>query len=166
MKKIGFNNRFSFTGMVKSGEKTMTRRLESEFGRYAYEVGEHVALAEAYKDIPEFQDLAEDPRFDTAGWNNKMYVRADLMPWRVTFTSRRREHLRDISEEDCLREGVFPLGNGFSYHDSLRRVGARCVFPTARDAFAEMIDRVCGPGTWSGNPVVAVYEFEAGIAKG
>lgn len=160
MKKIGFSKRFGFTEMVKSGEKTMTRRLEPEFGGYAYEIGEQVALAEAYMDIPELRDLEGDPRLATAGWGNKLYVCAGLMPWRVTIASRRRERLREISEEDCLREGVFPLGDGFSYNDSMRRVGARCVFPTARDAFADMIDHVLGPGTWSGNPVTTVYGFE------
>ncbi len=92
--------------------------------RYAqYEVGETVAVAESYKEVWEecrkrweakknpsdwhtedaiLGDLIQDAK----GWNNKMFVRADLMPTRILFTDRKIERLRSISGEDCLKEGI------------------------------------------------------------
>ena len=34
------------------------------------------------------------------------------------------------------------------------------LFPTPREAFASLIDKVSGRGTWDRNPWVVVYEFE------
>lgn len=34
------------------------------------------------------------------------------------------------------------------------------LFPTRRQAFASLIDRVSGKGTWERNPWVVVYEFD------
>lgn len=34
------------------------------------------------------------------------------------------------------------------------------IFQTPRDAFAMLIDKVSGRGTWASNPWVVVYEFE------
>ena len=42
----------------------------------------------------------------TPGWNNKMFVRADLMPHRIRITDIRVERLQNISDKDCLREGI------------------------------------------------------------
>ena len=33
-------------------------------------------------------------------------------------------------------------------------------YSNTRDAFAELIDKVSGKGTWASNPYVFVYEFE------
>lgn len=40
----------------------------------------------------------------------------------------------------------------------LTRTTAR--YPTPRKAFAALIDKVSGKGTWDKNPLVFVYEFE------
>ena len=72
-----------------------------------YKVGEVVAVAQKYKDIALdvpvelAAELIKQP-----GWNNKMFVRADLMPHHIRITNIRVERLRDISEEDCLKEGI------------------------------------------------------------
>ena len=70
-----------------------------------YKVGEIVAVAQAYND---FYNDECDPRIfpDGAGWTNKMFVRADLMPNRIRITNVRVERLQDISDEDCIKEGV------------------------------------------------------------
>lgn len=34
------------------------------------------------------------------------------------------------------------------------------LFDTPREAFASLIDRVSGKGTWDRNPFVFVYDFE------
>ena len=73
-----------------------------------YKIGEEVAVAQKYKDFrwpaPQRSDFQEI--LHSAGWNNKMFVRADLMPHQLRITSVRIERIQDISDEDCLREGI------------------------------------------------------------
>ena len=90
------------------------------------------------------------------GWHNKMFVRADLMPHRIRITNVRVERLQDISDEDCLKEGIVekPFGTAPAYW-----VLDVC-FSNIRHAFRNLIDKICGPCTWASNPWVFVYEFE------
>lgn len=107
------------------------------------------------------------------GWGNKMFVRADLMPHRIRITDIKVERLQDISEEDAMKEGIFKYDKPPLHHecdpfapwppyvkpykhdnDNLKY---RC---SARYAFAFLIDKVSGTGTWNRNPWVFAYEFE------
>lgn len=145
-----------------------------------YKVGEVVAVAQAYRDIPRYNpETYEDVMLNdgticeashpylhlqqSGGWDNKMFVRAELMPHQIRITNIRVERLQDISDEDCLREGIeeFVLRKG----DGTRRIkysfkNATDNYLSPRDAFAALIDKVSGKGTWDSNPYVFVYEFE------
>ena len=79
-----------------------------------YKVGDVVAVAQSYEriglnpkhyiwlpDLDAFQLLST-----VKGWRNKMYVRAGLMPHQIRITGIRCERLQDISDEDCMKEGV------------------------------------------------------------
>ena len=97
------------------------------------------------------------------GWDNKMFVKADLMPHQIQIRDLRIERLQDISEEDCMKEGVyrdygdteFPPQEFYDY-DWNEDNG----FDTPREAFASLIDKVSGRGTWDRNPFVWRIEFE------
>ena len=129
----------------------------------AYNVGDELAVAQSYKAIGLTFISPPDTQwgctYEMPGHSNKMFVRADLMPHRIRITNIKAERLQDISEEDCLREGIvktdcvapygFPVGNGKWKN-----------YRTPQDAFAVLIDRICGRGTWDRNPWVYVYEFE------
>ena len=178
MKKIMFNDKYCLTQAVLNGTKTMKRRVLKEgtpLGNWEetakhlpYKVGEVVAIAQSYKNIASNRDEAETVldlykignNFLTmdemgAGWNNKMFVRADLMPHHIKITDVKIERLRDISEEDALREGIFELA--FSYY---LPSGFRKSFNMPREAFAHLIDKISGNGTWESNPWVVAYSFE------
>lgn len=133
-----------------------------------YKVGEVVAVAEAYKDVPdqEPQDLVLSkgeyvPACMTQGWANKEFVRADIMPERLRITDVRVERLQEISDEDCLREGILEdcPGVQYSFPTEIGYCG-QYPFDTPRDAFAALIDKVSGKDTWKKNPWVFVYDFE------
>lgn len=150
-----------------------------EFGLYGYTendgweyiepyyfVGEVVAVAQSYRDVcasgfepnAAILRLFEDQRL--ASWSNKMFVKAELMPHQIRITGIKYERLYDISEADCLREGIWYLlqiGN-FYFEDMRREEGF--YFDDHREAFASLIDKVSGRGTWGQNPWVVVYEFE------
>lgn len=186
MKKIMFNDKYGLTKAVLEGRKTQTRRLVGsgqiynsstnsmyrgelsdaykdmlirKFSRYS--LNEEVAVAQSYK------DAGCDFYFHRglAGWNNKMFVRAEDMPHRIKITNVRIERLQDISDEDCLKEGVKMIGN-YKYgvygiwDKSYKEDNAYVMFDTARQAFSTLIDKTCGKGTWNNNPWVFVYDFE------
>lgn len=144
-----------------------------------YKVGETIAIAQSYSTIAAEMmvgdydyDLYEKFRqcamgIDLKGNRNKMLVRADLMPHHIRITNIKLEHLQDISDEDCFKEGIvssdstvhrcYPCRD-MKNHAVLAGWGR--VYDTPRDAFAELIDRISGKGTWEMNPYVWVYEFE------
>ena len=131
-----------------------------------YRTGDILAVAQSYKavgideteTIPyrKFLTIAREHK----GWRNKMYVSAELMPHQIRITGIKCERLQDISDEDCMKEGIrfIPEINKFYFEDVCREEGFYRGNP--REAFADLIDRVSGKGTWKRNPWVVVYEFE------
>ena len=189
MKKIMFNDRYGLTQAVLKGRKTQTRRIaympngfltfddkdfqlkkldngqalltlcNNSFKTARYKIGEEVAIAQKYA------DLAYDGEFfrhlgkviSEKGCHNKMFVKADLMPHRIRITNIRVERLQDIGEEDCIAEGIWKAHNvgleGVTYWSNSS-------FRTAKEAYASLIDKISGKGTWDSNPWVFVYDFE------
>jgi hypothetical protein len=142
---------------------TLQQMLDYALSSSRYKVGEVVAVAQKYKDIALDMpvELAAE-LIKQPGWNNKMFVKADLMPHRVRITNIRVERLQDISDEDCIAEGIYPKANGRWYcYDVVRRMGVSYdPYPDPREAYAALIDKISGKGTWESNPYVFVYDFE------
>ena len=95
---------------------------------------------------------------------NKISVRAALMPHQIRITGIRCERLQDISDEECMREGIleswYESTDTTTYGYADEKKGTAVEFDTPRKAFASLIDKVSGRGTWASNPWVVVYEFE------
>ncbi len=125
-----------------------------------------VAIAQSYRSFLHFNTAVtsngkQTTAGTTGGWENKMYVRADLMPHRIEITDARFERLQDISDEDCLKEGIkqatFKYMYGFGdYEDN---------WATPREAFAALIDLISGKGTWERNPWVIAYTFRRDFSE-
>lgn len=124
-----------------------------------YKLGETIAIAQRYADLAYegefFRHLGEV--IFKKGCHNKMFVKADFMPHRIRITNVRVERLQDISEEDCMKEGIWKAHDvglkGTTYW-------ANSSYRTAREAYASLIDKISGKGTWESNPWVFVYDFE------
>lgn len=198
MQKIMFDDNFHLTRAVQEGWKNMTRRFaekvlveddngelrwNGEFKKPRYKVGEVVAVAQSYREI-EKEIMREglpltikDSLLKSPGYRNKMYVRADLMPHQIRITSVRVERIQDISDEDCLREGIqavrVPEGwvyvaGGATIHEVDRnriwsgeiKLSEKCAFDTPTEAFTALIKKMAGKKAWDDNPNVYVYEFE------
>ena len=166
-----------------------TREYEKEFflRRSRYKVGDIVAVAQSYCAIV---DELEDPRnfvcmahwesksgergkyaemaMYSPGGTNKMFVLAEEMPHQIRITNVRVERLQDISDEDCLKEGIWrdmcpTYFNGYAFdkiEDDRGNILASRWYKTPKEAFAALIDKVSGRGIWESNPWVFVYEFE------
>jgi len=75
--------------------------------------------------------------------------------------------MQDISDEDCLREGVERWLDGYIVSGLMERSGRNNrVFDTPREAFAALIDRINGRGTWHDNPWVVAYTMDLQRAEG
>lgn len=150
-----------------------------------YEIGDTVAIAQSYKragrkpTVLQYQEKRKngevvfrgDMEFqETAGWNNKMFVHPNLMPWQICIEDLWFHRLQDISDDDIMREGIMEgeFINTWDryYYDHWGDVPNHITFPTARKAFASLIDRINGQGTWDSNPWVVAYAFHLQRAKG
>lgn len=120
-----------------------------------YQMNETVAIAQSYADITPQADWANCmTRKEEIGWNNKMFVCAEDMPHHIRITKIRIERLQEISDEDCIAEGIWK-GVTYWYHGL-----ANSPYRTAKEAYAALIDKISGKGTWKNNPYVFVYDFE------
>jgi len=153
-----------------------------------FKVGERVFLKEPCKiltvmngiGVIRYQDKAEK-RFEAdfvmkivnqqdkskTGYANKMPEWAARYFIEITGVS--AERLQDISDEDCFKEGIkidrtFP-DDEVIYLNGLqgfKKAKGEKHYKTPREAFAALIDKTCGKGTWKSNPFVWVYDFKNG----
>lgn len=134
-----------------------------------YNVGEVVAVAQSYRDcggineygVPMWDIISQKVGGTNAGWDNKMFVSADLMPHQIRITDVRVERLQDISDGDCLKEGIeeFPTkstssGKAYTFN------GINESYNTPREAFAYLINKVNRKDVWKENPYVFIYDFK------
>ena len=136
-----------------------------------YKIGEIVAVAQCLRDMGyDHKDRSNGHIWGLdheVAWTNKMFVSAKQCIHHIKITNVRVERLQDISNEDCLREGICHQSfeqedhDGVTYWDSGYAFdGSRLIYNTPREAFVALIDKVSGKGTWESNPFVFVYEFE------
>lgn len=136
-----------------------------------YKIGEVIAIAQSYKDLGYAPDsLDRHPKDlsvrglmkDSAGWNNKMFVKSYACKHHIKITNVKVERLQDISDEDCLKEGII---HAYTDNDGIKRYHTphtkRGYLSTdvAQQAFAFLIDKVSGKGVFQSNPFVFAYEF-------
>lgn len=159
-----YNRRYEGTMKVRNklGQKGLLALFSDVMIFTAYYIGEEVAISQSYRAIleesnvyPNANELKELP-----GYRNKMFVRAEDMPHHIRITKIRIERLQDISDEDCLKEGIWRddnvglEGTTYWYHGL-----PNSSFRTPQEAYASLINRISGKGTWESNPYVFVYDF-------
>jgi hypothetical protein len=159
-----------------SDHECLVGYLISEKHSY-YKNGEIVAVAQAYGEI--LNELPDRVKEHVIGyyagsraWTNKMFVAPWPMPHQIQITDIKVERLQDISDDDVYREGFSKnfINNGWGnaafheesvlvYYDKLGLTKTiRSIYP--KEAFATLIDKVSGSGTWESNPWVLAYSFK------
>lgn len=136
-----------------------------------YKFGEVVAIAQSYRDSGYSPDsLDRHPKDlsvrglmkNSAGWNNKMFVKSYACKHHIKITNVKIERLQDISDEDCLKEGIVKGKCGSEsthFMDAYYVPKEKQPYCTPRDAFEVLIDKFSGKGVWESNPFVFAYEF-------
>ena len=99
------------------------------------------------------------------GFNNKMFVAADMMIHQIRITDVRVEKLQEISEDCCLKEGIIkkwhaPAYKNYYYVPGVEVKSVKDVHDTPQEAFAHLINKVSRKDVWKENPYVFVYDFE------
>lgn len=171
MKRILFNRKFGLLDAVLKRHKTQTRRIcldqiNPTANKSKWHIGDVVAISQPYKDIlsSAYCDKYELYKLThTKGWSNAMFTKADLMPHHIRITNIKIERLQDISDKDCLKEGIYEDSGDDEFPPSIFyefEGNKDDGFDTPREAFAALIDKVSGKGTWLKNPYVFCYSFE------
>lgn len=165
------------------GSKTQTRRImkpQPDDGQIwnsilglemkpRYKKGELLYLKEPYID-----DLSMDKTFykfeklDRAfistqipdisnPWKNKLFMPQSAARYFIKITDVRFERLQEITEEDCIKEGI-EMNNlpfeGWYWMDGYYSTDSPIL------AYERLIDKINGKGTWDSNPFVFVYDYE------
>ena len=190
MKKIMFNDQYGLTEAVLYGRKTQTRRIAYEkpfkhirscgfctegkdkgklaindgneiVAKSTYKIGEVVAVAQRYCDIPFANDIFI--RAVPIGWSNKMFVKSSLMPHQIKITNIRCERLQDISTDDCMKEGIYcshieGIDDAYSYDATNDRFKPKRWYRTPIEAYKMLSCKL--HLHWGSNPLVFVYDFK------
>lgn len=163
MKGILFNDTYGLGISVLYGTKTRTWRADK---KPRYEVGEVVAIKQCYCSVygenSDFlerkvsKDVLINEIFTSAGWRNKMFVKNELMPHKIKITAVKKCRLQDLTDSECIDEGIkmHPKRELYIYGLGVK------TYPTAKDAFEGLIDKLNGKGFWESNPEGYAYEFE------
>lgn len=172
MKKVSFSDRLGLTNAVLEGYKTMFRRVNAwgftdgkpDITKSEFKVGDIVAISQSYLDIHNEKRLGKfnlsiyeglkEYGLKSKGWTNKCLVKPDAMPHRIKITDVRLERLQDISDEDCIKEGI--IQSGVLYFTPYNLYNP---ISNARTAF-EILMKELEEGIWQQNPYVYVYSFE------
>lgn len=185
MKKIMFNDKYGLTQAVLEGRKTQTRRI-AHISRYEfdvvnyeypsaplglrraildiskYKINEIIAIAQSYRELGYTKLDIDNECITKGGLDNKMFVRGELMPNKIRITNVLIECLQDISDEDCLKEGIEFDGKARQFYCGFNKSTNSKIWlgSTPREAYSTLIDKLSGKGTWHSNPFVFVYDFE------
>ena len=149
--------------------------------RYAqYKVGEIVAIAQSYNTIANSGHLEQmtvpannalgfefKPEYCNAGYNNKMFVKAELMPEHIRIEGVKIERLMNISDEDCIKEGVMTNhAIGWYYipnlyvHRKTKYTAGPILFEHPNHAYLTLCKKLGMVINDTANPYVIAYTFK------
>ncbi len=137
------------------------------------EVGDRLWVRETWAPVSTFDPSPEtgalyraDPMYDGANveWSWKPSIHMPRWASRITLevTGVRVERLQEITNDDCVAEGITAIGKGVRLSNGSYAQAGRYEnkASTVRQLFSELWESINGPGSWSLNPWVWVIEFK------
>jgi hypothetical protein len=140
-------------------------------------LGERLYLKEPYRVTSDLGDILMDIKllgrpvpsvkykyyniYSGNDWKNKLFMPAKFARYFIEITGVRVERLQDISDEDCIKEGIVKVDSLSTWKSyALPESPDYAEFYTPQQAYADLIDSISGNGTWESNPFVWVYDFK------
>lgn len=160
------------TAMVKAilrGNKTQTRRLAKD--KTSIKENDTYYVRETFcKDgdriIYRASVCSKWDIPDGCKWKPSLFMPKDIARIFLQIKEVRTENLQDISEEDCIKEGIREVeyfdGNytkKTGYVNPKREPLDYVVFITAKEAFQDLWEQINGKESWESNPKVNVISF-------
>ena len=103
-------------------------------------------------------------------WKNPRTMPARYARYFIKITAVRCERLQDISDADCLKEGIMYDGCSTNDNNAITqkwykngitdKCGKQYHYKSPKTAYADLINKINGKNTWENNPYVWVYDFE------
>ena len=140
-----------------------------EYIKPRFGVGDKVYIKEPYyhdcfnKTVYLYGNEGKYPLLDSAtrrkldGWKNKLFMPEGYARYFIDITAVRCERVKDISDEDCLKEGIYKnynQGYGYSFDTDVY------LHETPQEAYAAFFNQIHGKGAWERNPYVWVWDFK------
>jgi hypothetical protein len=179
------------------GKKTNTRRKAIRI-MSRYKAGEKVYLKEPYCIISErfgevllhypytdekkviadvsrnnINKVLKQQEASKSGYCNKMFMPEWAARYYIVIADVERQRLQDISDEDCLAEGIIEERPEFydcepgppkygppKIVTELRTVLPDELYDTPQEAYAAEFNAIDGKGAWESNPLVYSYYYE------
>ena len=188
MRTIIFNNVFNDTSSVLNGTKTQMRSRACcgdyeisfctdkydglltvfhngfDIAKANYKVGEvlQIGILQRLKEIEVDSDYVGDSKMIIMDPPER-YCKKTL-PFSIQITRVTIERLKDISDDECFKDGVFRIGEkyGYEFCNSIEGnlVFQEVVFESPREAFASKINEEIGLDAWRSNSYMFVYDFK------
>jgi hypothetical protein len=152
------------THFVVKENEYLIGKYDDRYFNPRYQVGETVYLKEPYYLFTDAPYCYNEPVYkygnkqESSEWQNKLFMPAKYARYFIKITDVRCERLQDISEEDCFKEGIKPIPQKYNGSFIYNYGGSDCE-NTPKRAYAALIDKISGKGTWESNPFVWVYDF-------
>jgi len=96
------------------------------------------------------------------GYANKLFMPEWAARYFIQMTAICSERLQDISNEDCIKEGIIEGACSGGTFWGVRLTDGKYISysDTPREAYATLIDKINGKSTWDSNPFVWVYDYK------
>jgi len=116
-------------------------------------------------DLPDWCDYDYKSTCDIKHkWISPIYMPKEGSRIKLLITNVKCQKLQDITEEDCIKEGIgsgFQINSGFPDYQHIDKYGVcNLTQDTAKMSYATLWDKINGNGSWDKNNWVFVYEFE------
>lgn len=147
-------------GLKYSNSKDTIERMACPYG----EPGDHLWVRETFNDgcIGEYiyaanRNVEELTRYKLAGYKWKPSIFMPRKASRITLLikSIRVERLQDVTDSDCLNEGVIPKADNKIQSNTEHFIRLNAIID-----FKNVWESINGKGSWESNPWVWVIEFE------
>lgn len=122
--------------------------------------GRHTSILYKYGEETPCDKIGVDGSSYYTYWKNKLFMPAYAARHFIKVTAVHAERLQDISNEDCIKEGI--VFDGSVYSNGLDNIK----YLEPRAAYKALINSIDGKDTWDNNPWVWVYDYELIDRKG